>query len=162
MNQSTRDLTAHFDALGFHYALRNDDENMVMLGITTGKASFSVLALCDEHCVQLLLRLPFRAPAERLAAVMEFFTRANYHLKTGCFELDLADGEMNLRLATFLSGRSLSQDQAGLLVKTALSTADNYHDGLRDVIFKGQEPAPAVAEAELGFRHAVPQGMLVS
>lgn len=159
MKQSTRDFTAYLDSISFRYAVRADDEDLVMLSYTTEQSTYGLLAMGDTHSLQIVCRLPFVAPAERRAAVMEYFTRANYHLKSGCFELDLSDGEMNLRVATFLTDEALCSTQGEMLVRCIGRTADNYLPGLQAVLFRDAEPAQAIAAAEAAFAPGAPQGV---
>lgn len=162
MQASTRAFTAYLDSVDFRYAVCSDNDDLIMLSYTTGKASYALIVIGDSHSLQLVSRLPFQAPPERREAVMEYFTRANYHLKYGCFELDLSDGEMNLRVSTFLGEEPLSALQAELLLRCAGRTGDNYLDGLQAVLFRDAEPELAIAGAEAAFAPGAPQGVSLS
>lgn len=88
MKPSTHDLIAYLEQNELKYAQRSDDEDIVILGFTTQRASLSLMFICEKRSVQLLCRLPFRAQPEQFDVVKDYFTRINYAIKIGCFELD--------------------------------------------------------------------------
>jgi len=162
MKPSTHDLIAYLEQNELKYAQRSDDEDIVMLGFTTQRASLSLMFICEKRSVQLLCRLPFRAQPEQFDVVKDYFTRINYAIKIGCFELDVRDGEMNMRSATFLSEERLGAEQAALLLLTVTRTVDDYISGLQDVLFRQVAPSAAAndALAQLEAQERDPDGML--
>jgi hypothetical protein len=52
--------------------------------------------------------IPTKTPADRRPAIMELLTRINFDLAVGCFELDLADGEIRFRTSIILPAPNLS------------------------------------------------------
>jgi hypothetical protein len=94
--------------------------------------------------VQLICRLPYSAKPDQLGLVLEFIGRVNYWLKTGCFELDVRDGEISMRTSTFLTDERLSFDQTELLLQSVTRTVDYYSGALRDVLLHQAEPATAI------------------
>ena len=161
MKPSTHDLIAYLDQNELKYAQRSDDEEIVMLGFTTQRASLSLMFICEKRSVQLLCRLPFRAQPEQFDVVKDYFTRINYAIKIGCFELDVRDGEMNMRSATFLSEERLGAEQTALLLLTVTRTVDDYIGGLQDVLFRQVAPSVAVNDALAQLEAGVPPGVLV-
>ena len=161
MKPSTQDLITYLEQNDLKYAQRADNEDMVMLGFSTRRVSLSLLFVCEERTVQLLCRLPFRAQHAQLNAVKDYFTHVNYLLKSGCFELDMRDGEMNMRSATFLSQERLSAERAELLLLTVTHTVDEYISGLQDVLFRQETSRTAVNDNLASLEAGVPPGVLV-
>lgn len=58
MKPSTHDLIAYLEQNELKYAQRSDDEDIVILGFTTQRASLSLMFICEKRSVQLLCRLP--------------------------------------------------------------------------------------------------------
>lgn len=73
-------------------------------------------------------------PKDRLHAVMELVTRANFALPVGKFELDLDDGEVCFATALDLEGVELTEPMIANLVRTNLGVMGAYHDALRGVM----------------------------
>lgn len=161
MKPSTQDLITYLEQNDLKYAQRADNEDMVMLGFSTRRVSLSLLFVCEERTVQLLCRLPFRAQHAQFNAVKDYFTHVNYLLKSGCFELDMRDGEMNMRSATFLSKERLSAEQAELLLLTVTHTVDEYISGLQDVLFRQETSSTAANDNLAPLEAGVPPGVLV-
>lgn len=161
MKQSTQDLITYLEQNTIKYARHSDNEDVLVLGFNTGRASLLLAFTCDEHTVQLSCRLPFSAQPEQLDAVKDYFTRINYFLKTGCFELDVRDGEMSMRNATFLADGRLSAEQTALLLITTTRTTEQYIGGLQDILFRQVAPSAAVKDAQAWLESSVPPGVLV-
>ena len=77
------------------------------------------------------------APGERMAAVAEFITRANYGLIIGNFELDFSDGEIRYKTSLDVEGDRLSQALIKQLVYTNVLTMDQYLPGILAVLEQG-------------------------
>ena len=100
--------------------------------------------------------LPVSPPGPRIAAVVEYTTRANAGLVTGNFEVDVDSGEVRYKTAIDLSDvpeaaladgtvvRALVSD----LVYTNAATADRYLPGLLQVVGATASPAEAIAAIE--------------
>jgi hypothetical protein len=52
--------------------------------------------------------IPTKTPADHRTVIMELLTRINFDLAVGCFELDLADGEIRFRTSIILPAPNLS------------------------------------------------------
>jgi hypothetical protein len=89
---------------------------------------------------------PVETAPERLAAMTELVGRANYGMPAGCFELNLADGEVRFRSSHFIAGRH-SDDEIETLVYTAVYNMDNYLPAIRQVN-DGVSPSVAITAVE--------------
>eukprot|EP00708_Paratrimastix_pyriformis_P006684 GAFH01006059.1.p1 GENE.GAFH01006059.1~~GAFH01006059.1.p1 ORF type:complete len:165 (+),score=27.11 GAFH01006059.1:61-495(+) len=89
----------------------------------------------DTICIYSMY--PQNAPADRLSAVCEFITRANYDLQIGNWELDIRDGECRFKTSVDVEG---SEDVPALmkqLLRRNLATFRRYVPGIRRVINGG-------------------------
>lgn len=87
---------------------------------------------------------PVAAPAVSLAAVGEFLTRANYGIRIGNFELDLADGEIRYKTSLDFEGVGLTSIMIRNLIYPAAQTLDRYFPGLIAVLAGAKTPREAV------------------
>jgi hypothetical protein len=81
--------------------------------------------------------------------VTEFFTRVNYGLVLGAFEVDLRDGEARYHISHLIGDRRLEDEVIRRIIGSALSTADRYFPAYMRVLFGGDTPEDAVFLAEL-------------
>ena len=81
--------------------------------------------------------------------VMEFLARANYGLRRLCFEMDLKDGEIDLRASIFFSdGKLPSFNALDDLFARCTSITEIYGDAMIKVIYDIATPEEAINEAE--------------
>ncbi len=82
-------------------------------------------------------------------AMCEFITRANYGMINGCFEMDMADGEIRFRHAVSINDVRVNRDEtmrfAMLLGANMIS---RFGDGLVNVLFDLKTPEEAIAAIE--------------
>lgn len=154
MKQSTRDLVAFWEKHVVPYAHRSDDENIVMLSLVDKQIRYELLFVCETHAVQLICRLQHHAHPGQLGLVQDFIARVNYWLKTGCFEVDVRDGEISMRSSTFLTDERLSSDQAELLLQSVTRTVAYYAEALHDVLFHQAEPATVLNQLRRSHEQA--------
>ena len=107
----------------------------------------------DEEFL-LLLRAPNHVPENRRLAAAEFLTRANFSMKFGCFELDMADGEVRFKVATLLREGQLSHRMVHDMLGVGLTTLDRFYPGLMAVCFGSRPAAEAIAAIESPPGHA--------
>ena len=83
-------------------------------------------------------------PEARRAAVSELFTRLNYSLPVGSFELDLDDGDARLKTSADLEDE---QPTAGLMRRLLYANvaAMDYYLPVVDAVLLGQTPLAALA-----------------
>lgn len=102
----------------------------------------------DRHQFIFYTAMPSKATPERMQAVMEYITRANYGMVIGNFELDLNDGEVRYKTSIDVEGDRLVFALVRHLVYGNLLTADRYFPGLMAVMFGGKNAKEAIAEIE--------------
>lgn len=104
----------------------------------------------DDDVLQIYVHYPVLAKDEKTRpAAAELFTRANYNLVLGKFEMDMSDGEIRYHVGHLIAGGKLEDSTIGCLVSTALSTADQYFPAFMRLLFGGNTAEDAVYLAEL-------------
>jgi hypothetical protein len=91
---------------------------------------------------------PVRVPEAMRGALAEFFTRANYGLVLGNFELDFGDGEMRYKTSVDVEGSELSPALIRQCVYANVMTMDQYVPGIVAILAEGQSPLEALALVE--------------
>lgn len=82
-------------------------------------------------------------PAERIAALAEFLTRANFGLPLGNFEIDVNDGEFNFKNSIDVNGGELTPNMVKTLVVFTLECFNRYLPGIRAVL-AGEQAKSAI------------------
>lgn len=104
----------------------------------------------DDEIFQVHLNYPVLAKDEKMQSqVTEFFTRVNYGLVLGSFEVDLRDGEARYHISHLIADGRLDDEVIRRIIGSALSTADRYFPAYMRVLFGGDTPEDAVFLAEL-------------
>jgi hypothetical protein len=104
----------------------------------------------DDEIFQIHMNYPVLAKDEKMRPqVTEFFTRVNYGLVLGAFELDLRDGEARYHISHIIGEGRLEDEVIRRIIGSALSTADRYFPAYMRVLFGGDTPEDAVFLAEL-------------
>ena len=104
----------------------------------------------DDEIFQIHLNFPVLAKDQKMRpSVTEFFTRVNYGLVLGAFEVDLRDGEARYHISHIIGDRCLEDEVIRRIIGSALSTADRYFPAYMRVLFGGDTPEDAVFLAEL-------------
>jgi hypothetical protein len=108
----------------------------------------------DDEIFQIHLNYPVLAKDEKMrSSVTEFFTRVNYGLVLGAFEVDLRDGEARYHISHLLGEGRLEDEVIRRIIGSALSTADRYFPAYMRVLFGGDTPEDAVFLAELDLNN---------
>ncbi|ARU30561.1 hypothetical protein CAP31_01945 [Sulfuriferula sp. AH1] len=82
-------------------------------------------------------------PIERIGALTEFLTRANYGLPLGNFEIDMNDGEMNFKNSLDIGDGVLTIKMVQTLIVFSLECLNRYLPGIREVV-GGTDPKAAI------------------
>lgn len=88
------------------------------------------------------------ADGNMMAQMAEFFCRANYGLKNGCFELDFRDGEIRFR--SFIDSEAV-MPSTEVIKNSIYCTAamyERYAPGIVDIIFTGCTAKEAIVKCE--------------
>jgi hypothetical protein len=102
----------------------------------------------ETHQFVFYSLLPINAPPEKLAAVAEFITRANYSMIVGNFELNFDDGEVRYKTSIDVGNTPMTLPLIKHLVYPNVATMDQYLPGLMAVIYSDTSPSDAIAKVE--------------
>jgi len=91
---------------------------------------------------------PIRVPEPARAAAMEFFTRANYGLRIGNFELDPSDGEVRFKTSVAYDGTLLDLALVRNALYAGVRTTDAYLPGLLGMLYGNLSPEAAIRGIE--------------
>ncbi|KST62264.1 YbjN domain-containing protein [Mastigocoleus testarum] len=91
---------------------------------------------------------PVKVPENKYTEMAEFFTRANYGMNLGNFEMDFRDGEIRYKTSIYLADNELDFPIIKRMVYANLSTIDDYFPGMIRVIFAKALPEDAICEVE--------------
>lgn len=94
--------------------------------------------------------LPLNVPADKLSAIAEFITRANYGMALGNFELDFNDGEVRYKTSLDVTAAEITGNLLRPLIYTNVLMMDKYMAGLMAVVYADMSPAEAVRNIEGG------------
>ena len=92
---------------------------------------------------------PYQASPEKLVAVAEYTSRANYGMTIGNFELDFADGEIRYKTSIDFQDSQASFGAIAQLVYTNISMMERYLPGILLVIEEDIEPNQAIEAIEI-------------
>jgi hypothetical protein len=92
--------------------------------------------------------LPLNVPADKLPAIAEFITRANYGMALGNFELDFNDGEVRYKTSLDVTETEITDSMLRPLIYTNVLMMDKYMSGLMAVVYADMSPAEAVKQIE--------------
>jgi hypothetical protein len=141
-------VRAALESAGWRYTVQ--DDGGIVCDMAGEHTVYSLLFRVDEalDLVCCFSRVGFRVPDDKRVAVAEALTRANYGLRIGNFEMDLADGEVRYKASVDVEDGALSETMVQNLVRASLSSFDRYYPALMRVVWAGAAPADAIAEVE--------------
>jgi hypothetical protein len=93
-------------------------------------------------------RPAFQVPEEHRTAVSELFTRANYGMIVGNFELDFDDGEVRFKTSIDIEGGELLPEFIRNIVGTNITMMDRYLPAIQGVASGDRSPSEALDEIE--------------
>ena len=110
--------------------------------------SAQMVVLVREDNYSTITTLPLTADADHRLATAEYLTRANWNMRNGNFELNMADGE--IRYKTYVHVGQEKPDMAACRLATMLPflMIDRFGDGLIDVLFGFKTPRAAFAATQ--------------
>jgi hypothetical protein len=86
--------------------------------------------------------------ADRMARMVEFFSRANYGLINGCFEIDFDDGGIRFRTFVDCEGLTPSAEVVKNCIHCIAVMFKRYAPGIVDIIFTDGSAKDAIAKCE--------------
>lgn len=134
---------------GWHFGVAQEDVAL-HFGFQGRNNLWQCLCIVDEDkgFVRFYSIAPVIVPEESRGAVSEFLTRANYGLPLGNFEMDYRDGEVRFKTSIDVEGGELTPTMIENLLKSNLTTMDQYLPGLMRVLYGNVAPAAAVEAIE--------------
>jgi len=144
-------LVDHCEANELNFAIFRE-EKRIRLNICRRHALYTchLRISNDDEIFQIHMNYPVLAKDEKMRpSVTEFFTRVNYGLVLGAFEVDLRDGEARYHISHLIGDGRLEDEVIRRIIGSALSTADRYFPAYMRVLFGGDTPEDAVFLAEL-------------
>lgn len=104
----------------------------------------------DGDYFEMMGHYPLRIRDVKLRpSVAELFTRANYKMLLGKFEMDMDDGEIRFHASHLIDGGIFTADTVERVYMTGLALMDRYFPALMQHIHAGYTPEDAVFHAEL-------------
>ncbi|RTE08645.1 YbjN domain-containing protein [Paenibacillus whitsoniae] len=130
---------------------RLEGQTVIKLVSTAANSRWNCFAQTREEQRQFIFYsvYPDNVPEERLAAVSEFLTRANFGLIIGNFELDLDDGEIRFKTSIDLKEASLTSGLLKQLVYPNVVTMGRYIPAIQGIIQGQQSPLEAIEALEM-------------
>ncbi len=85
---------------------------------------------------------------DQMGKLAEFFTRANYGLRDGNFQMDYSDGEMGYKSYRFCDDGAPTEEAVRSSIYVPAAMWKRYGPGMVSVTFAGADPKEAVEECE--------------
>ncbi|MCB9638379.1 MAG: YbjN domain-containing protein [Myxococcales bacterium] len=138
-----------FEEDGWKYQ-RADEKEMLLMYFRGDHASWRCIAQVEPEQELFLFYsvLDSYVPVHKRDDVALFFTRANYGMRIGNFEIDLDDGEVRYKTSLAVSGSEATSEMISRLVYYNLAMMDKYYRGLMRVVFAEISPEEAIQEIE--------------
>ncbi|HXI72250.1 MAG TPA: YbjN domain-containing protein [Verrucomicrobiae bacterium] len=135
------------------------DRPVIHLNFTGDNARWQCVAIADPKAAHLIFlsQLPCRVPVNRRAQVAELFTRINWGLTHGCFELDVDSSEVRCRTSQPLPSPEIHPDFVAELVFSNLWAVDHFFGTIMTVVYTRVTPRAALAALEAAPRPALPK-----
>ena len=92
--------------------------------------------------------IPNRTPEGLRQACAELLTRINFELVVGCFELNLADGEIRFRTSALVPAADITPGIVENLLRLNLRTVDERYPQIMAVLYAGATPEDALQPKE--------------
>lgn len=138
---------AALDERGYLYEVIPDD-TLLRFRVQGRPATYACVVRTDEEWQQAIVMVSSTVliPEHVRVRVAELFTRANFGLRIGCFELDMDDGEWHYRVSVDVEGGELTSRMVNLMLNAAVQAMDDYHDATMRVAYGDVSPAEASAD----------------
>ena len=138
----------HLKNNNYHYQLDDNNKDFIVMMPLRSKFEKTILHIkCDESSITVLAYIEQDVPEKYRANVMELFTRVNYGIFNGSFEIDLDDGEIRYKLTmSVLERESISDGLIGITLAVPGFVLDRYTDALLDVMSGKKTAVEAVNE----------------
>lgn len=141
------ELTRAVMESGSHPVAQIEDEDIFVVDNVGDAGQLTVYAHVLESLDQIAVYSirPDRAPEQVRSTMAEFFTRANWRLAVGNFELDLADGEMRFKVGIDAEGGELGAPVVTHMLRTVVAAMDTFAPGI-DRVLAGEVDTVAILD----------------
>jgi hypothetical protein len=131
--------------IGAHPVAEIDGEDILIVEGVGERDDLTVYAHAREDDDQLVVYAvwPGRAAPDVRPAMAEFFTRANWALAVGNFELDLDNGEMRFKVGIDAEGGELRAPLVQQMLRTVIAAMETFATGI-DRVLAGETQAERI------------------
>lgn len=149
METAFESLVRFFETEGLKHGVDHDPD-VVTAGFRGDNLSVVVYFVLDAETriLQLFAPLPTKVPEGCRPAVAEAIVRANYGMKVGKFEMDLADGELRFHAANIFPAEDFDVMVIRRLIGAVVHTLDRYFPAIMSVIYGNEAPKDAIYHVE--------------
>lgn len=131
----------------------DQEEGIFRFGLKLGNKLRSIRYVikvneCDFSVYGISPVGPDEEDAEGMQSMAEYLCRVNYGLKSGCFEMDMEDGEIRFRTYVYCKGVLPSEHMIRRSIYTVAAMFEHYGQGMTEVIFGGKSAKEAYDENE--------------
>lgn len=122
-------IMSMLDSIGWTYD-RYDDELCIKSGVSSDDLPihFTMTVRPEPEVVQFRSILPFKMPEDKRIDGAIAVCVANYRFINGCFDYDIADGEISFRLTSSYRDSYLSEELMKYMIMVSSATVDEYND----------------------------------
>ena len=128
------------------------DDSTIRIEVLGDEHNWVAFAKCIEDPPQFLFySIPhFKVPEGKRHSIAEFFTRVNYGLKVGNFELDYRDGEVRYKTSIHFVGDSNRRGMIEQAIYTNIITMGRYLSGIMTVMYSDTPVEEVIKQVEHG------------
>lgn len=127
-------VRTYLDEQGWQYT-QTEGQTVLWADFTSTHGGWRVyFAVAEDGVVSIDSVLAQRVPAEHGTEMARLLTMANYGMRIGAFQLDLADGELRFHTAVDVELSMLSAAMVQNLVVANLATMDRYYRAILAVL----------------------------
>lgn len=120
------------DSMEWHFS-RDDEKLRVAFGVSGDDIpmQFVIAIDVDRQLVRLISFLPFQFTDDRRVDGSIATNQINYTLAEGCFDFNLADGQVIFRITTSFRESLVGDEMLRHMISVACFTVDRYNDKLK-------------------------------
>lgn len=129
------------------WSFDRDGDDEISVSVSGGFAQYNVaLTWLDQmEAIHVASAFDLKVPARRRAEVLNLISLINEQLWLGHFDYWSADNVVMFRHSLLLSGGAEPTDeQAGMLVKSAVDTCERYYQAFQFVLWAGRSAREAL------------------
>lgn len=144
-NQTFETMLAFFKQHDFDVQVM-ESEQLIRLFFRGRNGSYLCFAKVVQECVIFRVVGQAAIPAATRINVAELFTRANYGLLVGNFQLDFSDGEIGFKIGIDIEETEFTIAMMSNLVSNGITMMDRFTPTIMSVVYGGVTPETALQE----------------